>query len=320
MYFDVNGGGFSPISYENMNIFSSSYSPSDIHVTNTKLQQFFASLLFQKTIAVFKWTFPDTWNKDYFLYILYSWGYIGVIETDKYGIICQHGTRYGYDIFYQPTNLIITNPLLKGSLQPRINKECSVIKLKPDWTGALDLINFYADKMALCSESIDINLLNSHLCTVFPAEDETQAQSYKKLYDKVSRGEPCVVVDKKLFKEDGTIAWDVFLQNLKENYIVTDLISDLRKIEAEFDSRIGIKNNPMIDKKERMIKDEVNANNDETYIIGKLWFDSIQDGIKKTKELFPELTLSVEWRNDPEGGENNASNGYDVDNGAVSMG
>lgn len=311
MYYDSFGNITIPATFADMNLFSSSYSPSTIHVSNNSLHAFFASLLFEKALSVFKWDLPETWNEDYFLDVLYSWGYIGVLETDKYGIICQHGTYYGYDIYWQPTNLIVTNPLLKGSLSPRIGTECAVIKLRPNWHGALDLINYYACKMALCGESIDINLLNSHLVTIFPAENENQAQSYKKLYDGVSRGEPCIVIDKSLFKEDGSIAWDVFQQNLKENYIVSDLITDLRKIENEFNTRIGI-NNSNTEKKERMIKDEVNANNEETKSLAEIWFDTIQKGIKEAKKLFPELKLSVSWRHkekeEEENGETIPSN------------
>lgn len=314
MYYDSFGNVSIPASFAQMTLFSSSYSPSSVHVKNNALHSFFAGLLFEKAISVFKWKLPENWSEDYFLDVLYSWGYIGVLETDKYGVICQHGTRYGYDLYWQPTHLIVTNPLLKGTLNPKIGTSCSVIKLRPNWYGALDLINYYADKMSLASESVDINLLNSHLVTIFPAESENMAQSYKKLYDGVSRGEPCIVIDKSLFKEDGSIAWDVFQQNLKENYIVSDLLTDLRKIENEFNTRIGI-DNSNTEKKERMIKDEVNANNEETKSLAELWFDTIQKGIKQTKELFPDLDLTMEWRNKPkkEGGSDNGNTG-DADN------
>ena len=114
---------------------------STVHVKNVALQRFVRRYLFQKAISVFEWKLPETWNRDYFLYVLYAWGYIGVVETNKYGVICQAGVPYGYDIYYQPTNLIITNPLLKGALQPRIGKECTVFKLQPDWGGINDLGN-----------------------------------------------------------------------------------------------------------------------------------------------------------------------------------
>ncbi len=309
------GGNAVPFTYEQLNVYESSYSPSGIHVSNTRLAAFFARYLFQKAISVFKWKLPETWDEDYFKYVLYSWGYIGVVKTDKFGVICQHATRYGYNIYYQPTHLVIASPLIRSVINPEIDKTCTVIKLQPDWCGMLDLVDYYADQMALCAESISVNLLNSHLCTVFPAKGKAQAESYKKLYDKVSSGQPAVVVDASLFKDDGSISWDVFQQSLKENYIASDVIIDLRKLESEFDTKIGI-NNANTDKRERLITSEVEANDQETETLADLWLRTLKRGIDKTNEMF-NLSISVTW-NKPKGGNSNDSN--NVGAGPLSMG
>ena len=287
-----------PESYDYINQYNSSFSPSTIHVKNTALQRFFRRYLFQKAISVFKWNLPKTWNRDYFLYVLYSWGFIATVETDKYGIICQAGVPYGYDIYYQPTNIIITNPLLRGSLEPRIGTDCTVFKLQPDWGGITDLVNYYADMMALCGETAGVNLLNSHLSFVFPAKDKNTAESYKKLFDKVAGGEPCVVIDKQLFREDGTQVWNPFQQNLKQNYIVSDVLTDMKKIESQFDTDIGIPN-ANTEKRERLITDEVNANNIETITKCDLWLENLKKCATETNAMFG-TEISVEWRHDPD--------------------
>ena len=152
--------------------------------------------------------------------------------------------------------------------------------------------------MALCAESAGINLLNSHLATVFPAKDKGQAESYKKLYDKVAGGEPCVAIDKTLFKEDGSVSWEVFQQNLKENYITSDLLSDLVKIRNMFCTEIGIPSTNS-EKRERLITDEVNKNNIETKSRCELWLESLQESAEKTNAMFG-TSVSVTWRNNPD--------------------
>ena len=295
----ANNIGFGiPAEYDYINTYNANFSPSTVHVKNTALQRFFRRYLLQTATSVFNWTLPETWNRDYFLYVLYCWGFIGVVNTNKFGVICQAGTLTGYDVYYQPTNLIITNPLLKGSITPRIGKECTVFKLQPDWGSISDLVNFYADLMALCAESAGINLLNSHLATVFPAKDKGQAESYKKLYDKVAGGEPCVAIDKTLFKEDGSVSWDVFQQNLKENYITSDLLSDLVKIRNMFCTEIGIPSTNS-EKRERLITDELNKNNIETKSRCELWLESLQESAEKTNAMFG-ISVSVTWRNNPD--------------------
>lgn len=294
-----NNIGFGiPADYDYINTYNAGFSPSTVHVKNTALQRYFRRYLLQTALSVFKWKIPETWNRDYFLYVLYCWGFIGIVNTNKYGVICQAGTLTGYDLYYQPTNIIITNPLLKGSLSPRIGKECTVFKLQPDWGNISDLVNFYADLMALCAESAGINLLNSHLATVFPAKDKGQAESYKKLYDKVAGGEPAVAIDKTLFKEDGSVAWDVFQQNLKENYITSDLLSDLVKIRNMFCTEIGIPSTNS-EKRERLITDEVNKNDIETKSRCELWLESLKECAQKTNDMFG-INVSIDWRNDPD--------------------
>ena len=303
-----------PETYDYINMFNSSFSPSSIHVKNTALQRFFRRYLFQKAISVFKWKLPETWNRDYFLYVLYAWGFIGVVETDKYGVICQAGAPYGYDIYYQPTNLIITNPLLRGSLEPRIGIDCTVFKLQPDWGGITDLVNYYADMMALCAETAGVNLLNSHLSFVFPAKDKAQAEAYKKLYDRVAGGEPGVVIDKHLYLDDGTQAWEPFQQNIGQNYIVDKVLADMRKIEAMFDTDIGIPN-ANTDKRERLITDEVNANNAETITKCELWLEELKKSAEKTNSMFG-TTISVDYRYSQEGVVKDESSDP-INNGAV---
>ena len=301
-----------PESYNYINMYNSGFSPSSVHVKNTALQHFFRRYLLQKAISVFKWNLPETWNPFYFKYILFCWGFIGVVETDKFGVICQAGAPYGYDIYYQPTNLIITNPLLKGSLQPRIGETCSIIKLTPDWGGIMDLVNHYANKMALADETVDVNMLNSHLSYIFPADKQPVAESFKKMFDRVSSGEPAVVIDKSLFKEDGSASWEPFTQNIGQNYISDRVLSDIRRIEAEFDSKVGIQNAANAEKKERLIAAEVESNDTTTSILSDLWLENLQQGVKQTNEMFG-LSISVEKRyaDQQEGGEEDGNGSED---------
>ena len=304
----ANVGYGIPENYNYINMYNSSFSPSTVHVKNTALQKFFKRYLFQKAVGVFKWTLPKTWNPYYFKYVLFGWGFIGVVETDKYGIICQAGAPYGYDIYYQPTNLIITNPLLKGSLDPRIGDTCSVIKLQPDWGGIMDLVDYYSDMMALAAETMGVNWMNSHLSYIFPADKQPVAESFKKMFDRVASGEPAVVIDKALFREDGSASWEPFTQNIGQNYIADKLILDLQKLEDEFDTKIGIPN--ANNKRERLITAEVEANNSEAKVLADTWLENLQQGVEQTRELFGLTDLSVSLRYPrEEGGNTDASGG-----------
>jgi hypothetical protein len=100
-------------------------------------------------MSVFEWQIPPTWSKDYFLYVLYCWGFMAIINTDKFGVIPQACGLQGYDVFYRPTHAVIVNPLLTGMKTPRIDKQCVLMRLQPDYGGIMDMVTYYSDMMAL---------------------------------------------------------------------------------------------------------------------------------------------------------------------------
>lgn len=287
-----------PASYWDKNLYNAFRSPSTVHVKNTRLQSYFRKYLLQKAISVFTWNLPEEWDKDYFLYTLYGMGFISVLYTDKYGVICQQCAPGGYNLYYRPSYVIVTNPLLDKALTLNIDKDCVLIKLQPDYSSIMDIVSYYADQMALCSEAMGVNLVSTKTGTVFGAESKAQAEAYKKMFDNLSEGDPAVVIGKKLLNDDGTPTWFPFTQHVKESYIVSDVLSDMRKIEAMFDTEIGIPN-ANTDKRERLIADEVNANNVETASRSELWLETIRKELTKANDMF-NLTLSVDWRVNPQ--------------------
>lgn len=297
----MNDAHSAPYSYDIINAANSTVTPSTVHVQNSKMTNYFRKYLLQKVLSVFEWEMPKTWAKDYFLYTLYTWGFIAIVNTDKYGVIPQQCGLLGFDIFYRPTNAIITNPLLSGVLDPKINKECTILKVQPDYGTIMDLVNYYAGMMSLSAETASTNLLNSKLSYIFTADSKQAAESLKKLYDKIASGEPAVVTDTKLRNKDGSSAWEAFSQNVGQNYIVDKILIDMKKWENMFNTDIGI-DNSNLEKKERLITAEVESNNEETTSKASLWLEQLQTDCEKTREMF-DIELSVKWREkkeDPE--------------------
>ena len=285
------------ITYDYINLYNALRSPSTVHVKNTKLRNYFRKYLLQKAMSVFKWTLPDEWDRDYFLYTLYCRGFISILYTNRYGVICQECSPGGYNLYYRPSYVIVTNPLIRETLTLNIDRDCVLLKLQPDYSSIMDIVGYYADQMALASEAMGVNLVNTKTGTVFGAESKAQAETYKKMYDNLSEGDPAVVIGKKLLNDDGTPNWFPFTQHIKESYVVSDVLSDMRKIEAMFDTEIGIPN-ANTDKRERLISDEVNANNVETATRCELWLETLRKGIDKANNMF-NLQLSVDWRVNP---------------------
>lgn len=281
--------------YDFINKYNAHIRPSTAHSADNATAWYFRRYLLQKILSVYEFKgIPKTWSKDYFLYTLFLWGYVAIIETDKFGIIPQHCSLFGYDVFYRPTNVNIANPLLKGNLTPEIGTQCELIKLQPDYGSCWDIIAYYADLLALATESLGVNLVNSKLAYVFACQDKTTAESFKKMYDKINEGNPAVFADKKLFDDNGDPLWTTFQNNLKQNYVAGDMLNDMLKIDARFCTEIGIPNVNMA-KKSGVTDNEVEANNIDTKSKAALWLETMKDGIIKVNEMFG-LELSVDFR------------------------
>ena len=118
-------------------------------------------------------------------------------------------------------------------------------------------------------------------------------KSFKKMFDKLN-SEPIAVVDKSLKDENNEPAWQLFTQNVGQNYVSDRVLNDMKTIEDRFNTDIGIPN-ANTQKRERMVVDEVNVNNVDTQSKVLLWLDTMRDGIDRVNKMFG-TNISVEYR------------------------
>ena len=286
-----------PYMYDYRNAVISQVEPSTVHARDTVISWYWRRWLLQKAMSLFTWKLPKNWDRDYFLYCLYCWGFVAIVKTDKYGVIPQSCTLGGLNVFYRPTFALISNPLLKGILQPTIDEQCTLFKLRPDYAGIMDVTSHYAELLAMCTETVASNLYNSQLAYVFAASNKAAAESFKKLYDQIHSGNPAAVIDKSLMDKDGKPTWTAFEQNIRNVFICPELQAFKKDLLDEYLTLIGIPT-ANTEKRERLIVDEVNANNVETAIDWDRCLEGLQETCRKTCEMFgiPEDELRVTWR------------------------
>lgn len=287
-----------PCGYGQQMLYNSAVKPKNgISATNSEMSLFFQRYLWQDLIGAFKWKIPDHWSYDYLTYSIFMYGFVAVINTDKFGVIPQICSLKGYNIYYEPTRAVITNHLLHGIKEPVIGKQCTLIRLNADYSGMWDLVTYYADLLASMCSAVGVNIINSKLAFIFFGNNKAQGETLKKIYDDISAGKPAVFADKAVLNPDGTPAWTFFDSNVSQHYILDKLLVDMDKIINQFRTRCGIANANM-EKKEREIVDEVNSNNDATAIAPESRLDRLKKGVKETVEMF-HVKLSVDWRYKP---------------------
>ena len=83
-----------------------------------------------------------------------------------------------------------------------------------------------------------------------------------------------------------------FTNNVKNVYIADLVQAEKRAIYNEFLTQIGI-NNAAEEKRERLLVDEVNSNNDELMINMNYCYENIKKCVEKVNKMFPDINLSI---------------------------
>ncbi len=244
---------------------------------------------------------PDNWDYDYLLYNLFIDGYIAITDTDI-GVIPLRCGVTGINAFDHPTTAIFANAVL-GNFERELfgtnpSDSCALVKLQYNYDGVMPIVDRYAQLLAACDNSIAVNLRNSKVAFIGFVSSKQQAATIEKMYDDIDRGKPAVYVK----RDDGITSDDIYYNHVKETYIANDIQLLKQSIKNDFLTEVGL-NNANTDKRERLIVDEVNANNDEVQANVQHWLDNITEGLKRANTLFG-LNLSVKLRKF-DGGSNN---------------
>lgn len=292
---------YTPLNYHQINIGAGSYNPSMVKSYNNQTFAFWERALFQRAQSVLDFEVPDEWDgkvKDFFLYCLFKYGFIIISKNDKFGQYFQPGTLSGYDFYYQPTTAIIANPLLSEEL--KIGTDCQLLKLTPDYMGAWDIIWYFAEKLSVLDNAINMSLINNKFAFFLGARNKTASSALKKMLDLVNKGEPAVVYDMKLLNDptDKEMPFQQWQRdNLKNSYLTTDQLMDFQTLLNNFDAEIGIPSIPY-QKKERMVTDEATMRGYDAKARSLTWFNTLTSSIDEIKQLYPDIKLSVKLHYD----------------------
>lgn len=302
-----------PLYYEQLNDMRGHRVPSAGVCYTSETFLYFWRSLYQRLSSRFDWTVPDHWEKEIFEFSLYSLGFVGIFDTNRYadgdpakmfGIIPAPATVSGVGVQMQPTEIRTANPHFYMPKSEIIYEGAGLIRITGDYRGILDIVDFYAERLAILFSSIDQSIINSRFAYIIAANTPAAAATIKAIFDARNSGKPLMVFDKDKLKNkdvskasslDNTDPIEVFDLEVGKNYITDKLLLDYRSIMHEFDMEIGIPNNPY-EKAERLVSNEIESNSAETVARSEYWMTCLTRSIDKTKAVFPDLDISIKFR------------------------
>lgn len=219
---------------------------------------------------------PENWSSSYILRNLFLNGYICITDTSLGVLPLQTGIS-GFNVFNEPSECVIGNPIL-GTLQRKIDVDCVLIKIFPDYGNFCDILDYYSFMLANCDSSIAVNTMNCKATNICECPDKASAESYKKAMDDIYAGKPGV------FLKSGMGA-NITQAKVKENYVGKELLEVQKAIKNEWLTLIGVKNVNTL-KRERLVTAEAESSEETDNANVNLIRANITEGLKKANKMF----------------------------------
>ena len=202
----------------------------------------------------YRWeNLPNGIESRYIEEMLYDNGECAMFDHPDLGLcVLRSSSRENLNIYGEPTKLTLT-----GFNEHRtvMMDECVRIMNNDLALPTLPNIVYYARRMAEIDDIIMQNLRQQRVPYLF-ATDENNSFSMKTLYDRIYQGEPAIFIDKEMLKGEPE---NIMVIPTVAPYLVDKLQIQKQEMERELLTFLGINNT--LEKKERLLEDETNSNN-----------------------------------------------------------
>lgn len=276
------------------------------YVNNATYLYYYTRLsLLAKTMFEYE-GFPDSINTRYLEYCLFENGRAVIFEDPKLGLLClkAHPTNL-YNIYREPLEINAVGE--NGYNRYLKSKECVYVRNNDEEVPTREAIELFSYRLYDVERTADINVATQKMPYLMLC-DEDQVLTMKNLYNKISLNEPAIFGVK-----SGLDLESVKIHDLKAPFVALELNDYKSEIWNEAMTYLGI-NNANIDKKERLITDEVNSNDEQIERSIHIMLKTREEMCEKVNKMF-NLNTSVKLRefNKTElilnlpGGDNNVS-------------
>ena len=174
---------------------------------------------------------------------------------ENLGFLCLPCSNTGdLNVYGEPTRIQVSG---HGFSEIHHIDDGVLILNNPRFLATELTIQYYCKKLAQIDSTMNTNLIQQKVPFIFATGKENEF-TIKNLYAKMYSGEPAIFVNQSLLNERG----DLNIQSIscEAPYIIDKLQQHRFEVEKELLTFLGI--NTTVEKKERLLVDETNANNE----------------------------------------------------------
>ena len=240
--------------------------------------------------ALFKWeNLPNGLDEKWIERYLFTEGACLFYKDPTYGfMVAKMGETGALNYYDEPTSVrpYATNYIYEG--EELINNEnCIIIRNNDEMLPTAPTIQLYSYDLTNIKRTIDVNIIAQKTPVIVKCSDKKKL-SLKQAITQRNDNEPVIYADKNLDLND------IEVLDLKPPVVFDKLQIQKHAVWNEVMTFLGI-NNANMDKRERLVDDEVQANNEQVKASEDIFLKARQEACKRINEMF-DLNIKVSRR------------------------
>lgn len=251
--------------------------------------------------SIFVWeNLPNSMDGRYLELCLFNCGQASLLYSDEYGFINTKAVIAGdVNIYGLPTAVNCfsygrfneVRNVYNGLTSPDSSKssECILVKNNADCIPTLNTIQLFAYRLYEAERTCDIAVKNAKRSRLI-LTSENQRLTMENLFREYDSNIPYIFGDRQNFKAGSIESLDI-----SSTFVGNDIMKYKKEIFNEFLTFIGIDN--FSDKRERLVTDEVNSNNEVINMNLMSFLAPREEACKQFNEKYGE-NISVSVRSD----------------------
>lgn len=249
--------------------------------------------LWNKIYSKFDFNFGDLkWDLNTFRFLLFRFGSLAIFKSEG-GWVFAPWTVESLNLYLNPKKIRGYKLYYSdyfADLKGEIDKDAVIIKCFDDYCGFGDLVESTAEVLANIDKTVNVALMNANVPLLGFADSKKQAEEIKMAYANATQGEPLTIINKDKLTEGKDTLLEPFT-NHDTVGLLDKILTARRTVVNNFLTEIGI-NNSNTNKKERLITDEVESNNEEVSANINIVYDNLKAGFDAFNKISG-LNISV---------------------------
>ena len=231
-------------------------------------------------------TFNENIEERHIEKFLFDFGKACAFEDPLLGRLILPCEGIGFNVLNDPTSYRVTGFNYTKEIKA---EDCVLIENNKLRMATDEIIRFFTKQLYEIVRARDINIKTLKIPFIIPTDDKT-VTTMKKIFDDIDNNVYAIFTDKNIVTEEGLQV----LQTGVKPYTaeLTDVYHDVMDEALTY---LGI-NNANTDKKERLISDEANANNQLIESCANMFLEARQRAVDKINEMFG-CNITVKLRN-----------------------